>query len=253
MLRSSTRTRRCLSSKSSLPLEGPTLTTHGLLFSVKTLGLKFHLRWENFLSQTVKHKGPTPLPLSHVEPPDALRRNQEAGGLWLPPRWDPLPQRRGGGLERCPGAQLDSTTAHTRTHTCSYTHMHTLTCAHTLTHTHALTHSHALTYTYIHSHARTYAYTLTCMHTHIHTYTLTCTHTHMHTLTYILTCTHIFTHAHTLTCSHAHSHTNTLSHVHTHAHILMFTLTHARSRTGSLYDFTEKGQPDVQDIMSFIP
>lgn len=184
MLRSSTRTRRCLSSKSSLPLEGPTLTTHRLLFSVKTLGLKFHLRWENFLSQTVKHKGPTPLPPSHVEPPDALRRNQEAGGLWLPPRWDPLPQRRGGGLERCPGTQLDSTTAHTRTHTCSHTHMHTLTCAHTLTHTHALTHSHALTY----SHMLT--------HSHVHMRTLTQTHSHTCTrmLTYL--CSHSHTRAH---------------------------------------------------------
>lgn len=224
MLRSSTRTRRCLSSKSSLPLEGPTLTTHGLLFSVKTLGLKFHLRWENFLSQTVKHKGPTPLPPSHVEPPDALRRNQEAGGLWLPPRWDPLPQRRGGGLERCPGTQLDSTTAHTRTHTCSHTHMHTLTCAHTLTHTHALTHSHALTYTYIHSHARTYAYTLTCMHTHSHIHTHVYSHSHAHSHIH----THMHTHIHT--CSHTHMFTCALTHTLTRAHTCSHTYVHTHTR-----------------------
>lgn len=227
MLRSSTRTRRCLSSKSSLPLEGPTLTTHGLLFSVKTLGLKFHLRWENFLSQTVKHKGPTPLPPSHVEPPDALRRNQEAGGLWLPPRWDPLPQRRGGGLERCPGTQLDSTTAHTRTHTCSHTHMHTLTCAHTLTHTHSLTHSmhsHTLTSTHMHAHMLTHSHACT----HIHTYTLTCTHTHMHTLTH--TYSHAHTYSHMLTHSHVHMRTLTQTHSHTCTHMLTYLCSHSHTR-----------------------
>lgn len=229
MLRSSTRTRRCLSSKSSLPLEGPTLTTHGLLFSVKTLGLKFHLRWENFLSQTVKHKGPTPLPPSHVEPPDALRRNQEAGGLWLPPRWDPLPQRRGGGLERCPGTQLDSTTAHTRTHTCSHTHMHTLTCAHTLTHTHALTHSmhsHTLTSTHMHAH----------MLTHSHACTHTFTHTHSHVLTLTCTLTHTYSHAHTYShmLTHSHVHMRTLTRAHTCSHTYVHTHTRALTHRLSL-------------------
>lgn len=226
MLRSSTRTRRCLSSKSSLPLEGPTLTTHGLLFSVKTLGLKFHLRWENFLSQTVKHKGPTPLPPSHVEPPDALRRNQEAGGLWLPPRWDPLPQRRGGGLERCPGTQLDSTTAHTRTHTCSHTHMHTHahTHSHILTHSHTHMHSHTLTST--HMHARMLTHSHAC--THIHTYTFTCTHTHMHTLTH--TYSHAHTYSHMLTHSHVHMCTLTQTHSHTCTHMLTYLCSHSHTR-----------------------
>lgn len=67
-----------------------------IVISVKTLGLKFHLRWENFLSQTVKHKAPTPLPPIHVEPPDTLRRNHKVSELSLPAHWDPLPQQRGG-------------------------------------------------------------------------------------------------------------------------------------------------------------
>lgn len=226
MLRSSTRTRRCLSSKSSLPLEGPTLTTHGLLFSVKTLGLKFHLRWENFLSQTVKHKGPTPLPPSHVEPPDALRRNQEAGGLWLPPRWDPLPQRRGGGLERCPGTQFDSTTAHTRTHTCSHTHMHTLTCAHT----HTYSRTHTLTCTHIHLHPLTCTHI--CLHTHMHTHTHSHIHTHMYSHSHAHSHIHTHMHTHIHTCSHTHMFTCALSHKHTltRAHTCSHTYVHTHTR-----------------------